>query len=125
MPSALVIDDEHTIRAALVRFFRRRGWRCDEAPDGAAGLDRIASAGAAYDVIVCDIRMPVMSGAELHDRIAEEHPHLLERMILIAGDVTSLEVAEFLRRTRCPLLTKPFELPDLAAVVDRVHPTSE
>ncbi len=118
VPRALVIDDETTIRAALVRFFARLGWWSDEAEHGRAALERITAPGADYEVIICDLRMPVMSGMELHDHLAETRPELLKRVLLIAGDVTSAEVVKFLRRTACPLLIKPFELPELANAVN-------
>ncbi len=62
--------------------------------------------------------MPIMSGMELHDHLAATRPEILKRVLLIAGDVSSDEVVAFLRRTTCPLLTKPFELPQLGEAVD-------
>jgi CheY-like chemotaxis protein len=120
VPRALVIDDDSAIRAALSRFFTRRGWVCHEAEHGRAALDQLAES-SAYDVLVCDLRMPVMSGVELHDYLAASSPELLDRLLLIAGNVTSPEVAEFLERTSCPLLTKPFELHELASAVEELQ----
>lgn len=118
MPKALVVDDESTIRAALQRFFVRRGWVCDEAENGRVALEQLTSGESTYDAIVCDIRMPEMSGVEVHDWLEENRPELLDRMLLIAGDTTSQEVADFLRRTSCPLLRKPFELPELGRALE-------
>ncbi|MBA3671871.1 MAG: PAS domain S-box protein [Gemmatimonadaceae bacterium] len=114
---ALVIDDEPTIRAALCRFFTRRGWTVDEACDGAAGLALLDARGDEFDVVISDLRMPGVSGVELHDRLALEHPSILERMIFSTGDVASSEAASFVRRTTCLVLQKPFELRMLDEVI--------
>ena len=119
----LVIEDEPTIRAALRRFFTRRGWTVDEASDGRMGLEMLlpASADRDYDVIVCDLRMPVLSGIELHDAVARQRPELLGRMIFSSGDVVSPEAARFLVTTRCVVLEKPFPLAVLGDAVDRIR----
>ena len=122
---ALLVDDEPVIRQALRRFFVRQGWEVDEAEDGTAALRWLLGAAdepppAHYAVIISDLRMPGVSGIELHARLAEERPDLLERLILSTGDSVSTEAAEFLRRSSCPVLNKPFELAELRAVLARV-----
>lgn len=117
---ALVIDDERSIRMALSRFFTRRGWLVDEASDGAAGLDRlIAADGAKYAIIISDLKMPGLSGIELHDRLALTHPRILERIVFSTGDVASPEAKGFVERSRCTILQKPFELATLDEIVAR------
>ncbi|MGH7664620.1 MAG: PAS domain S-box protein [Gemmatimonadaceae bacterium] len=118
----LLVDDELSIRTVLARYFARRGWQIDEAADGRVGLDKALSAGAesGYDVIICDLRMPLLSGVELHDRLLETRPALLDRVIFSTGDVASPEAAAFVARTSCRVLEKPFELGELATVVQTV-----
>jgi DNA-binding NtrC family response regulator len=120
-PRVLVIDDEPTIRAALSRFFKRRNWIFDEAEDGARGLEKLLAPGAHYSAIISDLRMPGMSGMQLHDHIAAQRPELLDRLIFSTGDVASKEAAEFVQRTRCVILEKPFELSKLAETLDRIR----
>ena len=122
-PRVLIVDDEATIRAALSRFFRRRGWIIDEAHNGRDGLDALlrSTENEGYTVVVCDIRMPEMSGAEVHDTLVAQRPDLVERLIFITGEMTSPDVAEFLARTRQPVLLKPFELSALAELVEKVR----
>jgi two-component system NtrC family sensor kinase len=118
---ALLVDDEDVIRLALRRFFQRQGWAVDEAEDGAAALDLLVGpAAATYDVILTDLLMPGMSGREFYARVAEERPELVARVIVSTGDSMSPEALEFLRRTACPVLNKPFELAELRALVARV-----
>ncbi len=119
-PRALIIDDEPTIREALKRFFRRLGWDTSEAVNGESALAiLLADPPPDYDVVICDLRMPKMSGAELHDRLAQERPALLDRFIFVAGDVTSPEIAAFVQRTTRPVILKPFELAALADLIEK------
>ncbi len=117
---ALIIDDEPTIRAALRRYFERRGWVVEEAADGAAALALIESHGDRFGVVISDLRMPGFSGIDLHDRLATERPDMLRRFVFSTGDVASREAASFVQRTSCPMLQKPFELRMLDAVVASV-----
>jgi CheY-like chemotaxis protein len=125
---ALLVDDEPVIRQALRRFFQRHGWEVDEAEDGAGALDRLMGAersggtreSAAYTVIISDLRMPGVSGIELYERLAAERPELLERLIVSTGDSVSPEAADFLRRSSCPVLNKPFGLAELRGLVTRI-----
>jgi DNA-binding NtrC family response regulator len=120
-PRVLVIDDESTIRAALHRFFKRRDWIFDEAVDGARGLEKLLAPGAEYTAIISDLRMPGMSGMALHDELARRRPALLDRLVFSTGDVASKEAAEFVQRTRCIILEKPFELSKLSETLDRIR----
>jgi CheY-like chemotaxis protein len=122
IPRVLLIDDEAPVRAAMRRFFERKGWKVDEAGDGSEGLDLLLTAELSkpYDVVISDLKMPGVSGIELHRRLASSHPALLRRLVIATGDTASAAAAEFLTRTACPVLEKPFELSDLSRVVERV-----
>ncbi len=118
---ALVVDDEPTIRSALARYLRRRGWEADEAEDGRTALRKLGrSAPGGYQVVVSDLRMPHCSGVELHDWLAEHRPDLFACLILTTGDLASPSLAEFVTRTPRPLIEKPFELAVLAQLIEAV-----
>jgi CheY-like chemotaxis protein len=120
-PRVLIIDDETSIRAALRRFFTRRGWMVEEAEDGAAGLSMMLDGGSEFTVIISDLRMPGCSGMELHDHVAAVAPELLERIIFSTGDVASTDASDFVKRTHCVIMQKPFELRTLEQVVNRMR----
>ena len=120
-PRVLIIDDEASIRAALRRFFTRRGWRVDEAEDGAKGLADAPGGEDDFTVVISDLRMPDCSGVELHDHIAAVAPELLDRIIFSTGDVARGEAAEFVQTDAVHRLQKPFELRALDALVSRIR----
>ena len=125
-PHVLVIDDETAIRNALRRFFERRGWVVEEASDGGKGLDALLARDPEYfDAMVCDLKMPGVSGMQVYSTLARERPSLLKRLIFATGDVASADAAAFLQETRCPVLEKPYELSLLAETVDRVRAAAE
>ena len=121
-PRALIIDDEATIRTALRRYFARRGWTVDEAEDGQVALAALSVADAgSYDVIISDLKMPGLTGIELHDRLRASRPELLGRLVFSTGDVASPQASDFVARTTCPVLQKPFELAILGELVERIR----
>ncbi|MBK8249722.1 MAG: response regulator [Gemmatimonadetes bacterium] len=117
---ALIVDDEPAIRSVVRRWFERRGWHVDEASDGAGAkplIGELAAGRPAYDVIVADLRMPVVNGAELHEWISAHRPDLVDSVVIATGDVYEADAAAFLDRSRCRVLQKPFSLSALADVV--------
>ena len=74
-----------------------------------------------FAVVISDLKMPGCSGVELHDHVASMAPELLERIIFSTGDVASKDAAEFVARTRCTVMQKPFELRALESVVARMR----
>jgi DNA-binding NtrC family response regulator len=118
---ALVVDDEPTIRSALARYLRRRGWDADEAEDGSVALRKLGRSGpGGYQVVVSDLRMPHCSGVELHDWLAQHRPDLFGCLILTTGDLGSPGLSDFVARTPRPLIEKPFELAVLGQLIEAV-----
>jgi CheY-like chemotaxis protein len=118
-----VIDDEESIRRALRRYFERRGWAVDESPDGADALVKLLRRDAVvlYDVVLCDLKMPGVTGPDLFHRLQREAPLMMERLVLSTGDVSAPDVADFLATVGVPVLEKPFELHTLEEIADRVR----
>ena len=116
----LIIDDEPSIRMALRRFFTKREWTVDEAGDGGAALRALLAPDAPeYTLIVSDLKMPGLSGIDLHDRLMAERPSVVRRMIFSTGDVASADARAFIDRVNAPVLQKPFELATLEDTIAR------
>lgn len=134
-PRVLVIDDESTIRMALRRFFKRMGWDVAEAPDGKQALDlllrssRLQSHGEpstqevpseGYDMVLSDVRMPGLSGIELHERLKAERPDILPHLVFSTGDIAATETIEFVRDIGVPVIQKPFAFSLLKELAERM-----
>ena len=121
-----VIDDEPSIRAAIRRFLTRRGWEVEEAEDGRVALQILLECDRnRYDVVMCDLRMPHLSGAELHRELLRKRPDLVQRLVFSTGDVASSEAAHFLAESERPVIEKPFELAKLEEMLNRVRDRSQ
>lgn len=113
----LVVDDERLVRKVLRRWLHREGWLVEEREDGAEALELLRREPAGFAAVLCDLRMPHMTGYALHDRLARELPEALERTIFITGDLASPEAAEFSARCTRPIVRKPFDFDELAAAL--------
>ena len=125
----LIIDDETAIRIAIRRYLERRGWLVEEARNGREALDLLGLGGAGhtprsddYDAIVTDLRMPGVSGIEIHDMLAAHDPAGLEKLVVVSGDTASAEIQTFVTRLRRPIIQKPFDMRTLADLLDRTAP---
>jgi CheY-like chemotaxis protein len=75
-----------------------------------------------FDVVLCDLMMPQLSGAELHERISELWPGLEQRMIFMTGGSYTPETNQFLRRVPNPRLEKPFQMDELRSLLETRRP---
>jgi signal transduction histidine kinase/CheY-like chemotaxis protein len=107
----LLVDDEELIRRPMSRFLSKRGAEIKEAGDGLAALELLES----YEphVILADLRMPKMDGAEFYIRLQEQRPALAERVMFLSGDITHLAGRGLAEVPRDRVLVKPVELAEL------------
>lgn len=110
-PKLLIIDDEDSLRVAVLRWFTRRGWRCMEAATLADAERLLFAVGATPpDAIICDQNLPDGTADELLARIARDRPQLADRVILSSGEVFSEDKLRRLNSAGCQTLPKPFDL---------------
>jgi len=106
MRRALVVDDELEIAEALADFLSLEGFDCEIANGGAEAQARLR--GSDYDLIVSDVRMPGVDGAQLFAWLIAEKPDMVERIAFATGDTLGADAAQFLNEARRPVLEKPF-----------------
>ncbi len=113
----LVVDDEPDVAGVLVDLLRAEHEQVDTVADGRAALEKIE--GTAYDLILCDVRMPGLDGPELYRALGLLHPELLPRFVFLTGDTLNPESHEFVQQTGAPCLSKPFDFDEVYRVIGR------
>lgn len=112
--NVLVVEDDATVRAVLVRVLRREGFGVREFALAGEALDFAAGpAGEGLRVAVCDAQLPDLAGLELATRLRRSRPAL--RVLMVSGAVLGDE--ELAARGVSGFLQKPFVSEELAARV--------
>jgi PAS domain S-box-containing protein len=111
----LVVDDEPAICSAVRRTL---GGEHEVVPLTSAleALERITR-GEGFDVIICDLMMPDMTGMDFHAALAASAPDAAGRMVLLTGGAFTQQARAFLDRVKNPRLEKPFDGQVLRALV--------
>ena len=112
----LVVDDEPVV-ATLVR----RALEGHDVYIMTSGRDAIEMCRELeFDVIVCDLLMPDVTGMDLHAQIVEIDPELADRMVFMTAGAFTPKARKFLGRVANPVVEKPFDLDGLAETVQGV-----
>ena len=86
-PTLLLVDDEPSILSALRRLFRPQGYRILLAEGGAAALELVAN--DTVDLVISDMRMPGMDGAQFLEKIRRLQPHAVRILLTGYADISS------------------------------------
>ncbi len=113
LANVLVVDDESAIRTALSRFLKMRGFHAVPVASGAAALEAMQQ--LHFEGMVCDVRMPGMTGLELIVPALAREPDLAIVMLSAVNDAVTASTA--LARGAANYLVKPVELADLHRAV--------
>lgn len=106
MPKILVIDDERAIRNSLKEILEYEKHEVDVAEDGESGIEQFQK--GAYDVVLCDIKMPQMDGIEVLDKLQDlssETP-----VIMISGHGNIDTAVEAIKKGAYDFIEKPLDL---------------
>lgn len=106
MASILIIDDEKAIRKTLSEILSYEGYKIDEAADGEEGIKKFSS--NAYDVVLCDIKMPKMDGIEFLEKAREINSDV--PVIVISGHGNIDTAVDAVKKGAFDYISKP---PDL------------
>jgi two-component system, cell cycle response regulator CpdR len=111
----LLAEDEDCLRGLLVRALAQDGHDVVAAADGAAALDNLTRDQGCFDLLLTDIRMPVMDGIALALAAARDHPDLT--ILLMTGYADQRERAHGLDALIHDVITKPFSVAEIKLAV--------
>ena len=112
----LVIDDEVHITELIFDVLTRQGARIDLANSAVEALEQIKTKN--YDVIICDQRMPGVSGQRLYRLVESLNGDLRHRFLFVTGDVVSTQTKRFFTQVGVQYLRKPFRIHELVDAIE-------
>src|SRR5580698_11065071 len=116
MAKILIAEDEETLREMCARGLKMAGHDVKTACDGAEALDILQREGGRFDLLLTDIRMPIMDGIALALAAARDFPDLV--ILLMTGYADQRERAYGLEALIHDVITKPFTLASLRQTVN-------
>jgi CheY-like chemotaxis protein len=112
----LVVDDDALFCRALKRMLH--GLDVHVAQHAQAALDLLGQ-GRVFDLILCDVKMPGMGGAEFRKRLQAHHPAALAHLVFMTGGASNVATHQFLQGVDQPRMEKPFLRDDVLALLKR------
>ncbi len=112
---ARIADDEESLRFVIRRLLEHDGCEVDEAENGAEAVEKAGE--HAYDIYVCDIKMPRLTGIEVLRKIRRMQPDAIVVMMTAFG--SQKLAVEALQSGAYDYFTKPFEVEELRIVLRR------
>jgi len=114
----LLVEDEPVISRLCAKILTSEGFDVDVERDGRNAKE--AANNKNYDVCVSDIRLPGLTGIQLHELFKANQPQLAQRMLFMTGDTMNANVQSFLQESGIPCLMKPFSPEDLITAVRHI-----
>ena len=116
MARILIAEDEEALCALCARALSSDGHEVKTVSDGSAALELLIREGGRFDLLLTDVRMPIMDGIALALNAARDFPHVT--ILLMTGYADQRERAQGLDALIHDVITKPFTLAALRAAVN-------
>ena len=111
----LIAEDEEPVRSLVKRALTEEGHFVVAAADGAEALDMLQRENGGFDLLLADIKMPVMDGIALALAVARDFPKL--PILLMTGYADQRERVSGLEALICDVIAKPFALAEIKYAV--------
>ncbi len=111
----LLVDDSDSVLGMLSDALNIEGFEVTSTSSGNKAMEMIEAED--YDLIITDMKMPVVSGIHLYSFVENEKPHLLDKIVFITGDIIDSTTRSFLKTIDNPYFTKPFDVRKFISVI--------
>lgn len=112
----LVVDDEEQVRSIMNKILSRKH-KVVAVSSGAEALE-LLQIDRDFDLILCDLMMPNVSGIDLHQWLIKDHPNLASRLIFATGGAFTPKARDYLAKVNVQRVDKPFSAKKLLMVVE-------
>ena len=132
MWKVIIIDDEPMLRELLEEMIGDLGYRTISYDNAFAALAALSTklkiefedgidSKQNFDIIVCDVKMPGMSGIEFYDKLRIMNPNLAARIVFVTGNRHDMAVQDFFDQSGSLWLEKPFRRSELVSVLENLR----
>jgi DNA-binding response OmpR family regulator len=115
----LVVEDDHQLADLLSEVLVLENCAADIAANGMEAMEKLRAAD--YEAVICDLMMPRVDGEAFYHQAVRQYPFLAEKFVFITGEIARRAgLSEFVHRSGCTLLEKPFDIEQLRAAMREV-----
>ncbi len=120
-PRVLIVDDEPPVARVLQHLIGRE---CDVTVvhGGRAAITALSKDPPPFDLVICDLMMPVVTGADVYKEVTKARPELAPRFVFMTGGAFTQRGQEFLDSVQAPILEKPFDVAQVRSLVAARRP---
>lgn len=111
----LIVDDEVMVARAAQRLFEGQ-FRVDIALDGRSALEKLESTD--FDVVLCDVMMPGLTGLDVYRRIRAQNEALAARFVFATGGLFNQELRDSVEHLSNMIVEKPFDQKKLRRIIE-------
>jgi two-component system NtrC family sensor kinase len=113
----LIVDDEDLILQFGRESLGPLGCQLDIALDGETAVRRVRE--SRYDLVICDWKMPGLTGQQVYEAIRQSDPGAAERFVFMTGDIINEKIQTFLKETGMKCLAKPFSVDEFRSAIGK------
>lgn len=114
----LLLDDDGELKTLVKDFLQTQFFLVTAVSNGIEGLQLVLKNN--FDVILCDMKMPNLSGEMFYRAVERSKPHLCQRFIFITGSVGNPAMNEFFVQTGAKVVAKPFQFSGLLEAISEI-----
>ncbi len=115
LPRILVVDDDQQMREFLGQQLTHRGYCVNTAGSGGEAIEKTREEN--FDLMICDLKMPLMDGITCMEAVTKIDPTL--HVIFLSGEATLDKAVNAMKKGACDFLQKPPSMEDLLLCIDR------